>query len=131
MENNYAPFTIEPTNIKLTDEMLKVLDMCGIEYEPNDGGYYLYSADGIDLEGYWFEDEPDCPDWAKEMNPLLVLNYIREANDLPYIQIAGAFYCDKMRPGEFGGFEYLFTNDGLEFLGIGELLVKFLEKTQK
>jgi len=36
-----------------------------------------------------------------------------------------------MRPGEFGGFEYLFTNDGLEFLGIGELLVKFLEKTQK
>ena len=131
MANNYAPFTIDPTDIKLTDEMLKVLDMCGMEHNPNEAGHYLYSTDGIDLERYWFEDEPDCPDWAKEMNPLQVLDYIRKTNNLPYIQIAGAFSCDKMRPGEFGGFEYLLTADGIKFMSTGELLNKFLKKTQK
>src|SRR5262249_51022824 len=39
-----------------------------------------------------------------------------DPNEYPHIVIEGAAICDKMRPGEFGGFAYFITCENVEYI---------------
>jgi hypothetical protein len=68
----------------------------------------------------WSENAPEFYMYAKEHGEvdelpaefLELLGRLMPANHRKYVEIGTAFYCDKMRPGEFGGTECRITPEG-------------------
>lgn len=101
MSNNYEGATITPY---FPPEVVKAhwseLDELSVGYE-SDG--YLYVEDG-------------CSDWDEFH--LLLRKMLKEAN-MDYCYVEGAFYHDKMRQGEWGGFAHFITQDNIEYVVTG------------
>jgi len=96
MANNYAPMAAESAlecSKEDYDELISKLDpkegSCGLEIEYEGDSLYLFS-----YEGYFHDDIPEAF-WEK-------LGEIIKKNKMKYLQFGEAFYCDKMRSGEFG-----------------------------
>lgn len=119
MANNYAPCTLYPDfpEAVCTDERLALLGAAGISYESQHGMVYFYAEDGINDE---WEDpttgEYKEVDWAGPLQEML-----KEAG-MPEVVIEGCFYCDKMRPGEFGGYITRITPDRVQYGGTQRML---------
>jgi hypothetical protein len=75
-------------------------------------GEQFFSAAGEDEDG-------------REVNlPTLLQSKLRQLEPAayPHITIHGACYCDKKRPGEFGGFAYVITRDQIRSTSTWEWL---------
>lgn len=111
MANNYTQCTPD-RSLKCTKQQAHKLISLLNEEEGEDichgfiGEYY--SKDG---EFYFYAETSGSPEeLPKKFTKLL--GTLMTKNKVPYVTIGGAFYCDKLRPGEFGGFDCRIYPDG-------------------
>jgi hypothetical protein len=134
MANNYTRFTVRPINLPFSDGEVGVLrKLYNLNYQHNeDGTYYLYSEDGQEVfilnEIEWEYTPFEQLIYKKNWDLYHSLLFLRGKYNLPFIQILGSYYCDRMRPGEFGGFEILITVNGIKYMYTGQLLQKYKRK---
>jgi hypothetical protein len=142
MANNYNPVTLSPflKRGQLSDFALDYLALFGLESSVGEGEVYLYSEIGFSDEAM---EEPSLKDVeaglgegcpvaalvaeAVDKGKLLpdawgALHAIAKAHGIPEIVAEGAFYCDKMRQGEFGGYVFRVTPEGVQAGCTGDIL---------
>lgn len=107
MTNYYMQAVVQPEiPVEFLDDYARErLEECGFTCELTPEGWYLHADEGAD--GY--EDT--------------LLEVVRKSKGrLRYLTVEGAFICSKPRPDGFGGFAYLITADGLDYVSTGEWL---------
>ena len=124
MANNYAPATVYPTipNNLLTEQEEEILASCGFSIE----GDYVFSE-----EGFW-ETLEDLEIETNYNNVFEVFQSVikrskasEEEEDINEIVIEGAFYCSKMRAGEFGGYVVRILEDSFQSANTSDVLQFF------
>lgn len=115
MANNYTQATVTPylPRAAFTDKQLEALAEQGFTYEQDGDELYFYLEDGLceSEDSYYYIFQKVCRDL-----------------DIPEVVIEGAFTCDKLRPGEFGGFIIRITKDNIQEGGTGSLLEQFRQE---
>lgn len=130
MANNYMQATVTPYIHKdlITDEEADLLAQAGFECEGDDYLYFYVPEgymDEIEVEGTDEQGNDTCE--VKEIMAIFQ-DVIKRSQQLEpdkrvdEIVIEGAFTCDKMRQGEFGGFVTLITIDDVKGAGTADLL---------
>ena len=120
MANNYTRATISPElpkDLFNTSELRSLKAACGISGQPHGGTLYLYAED-------WFS-ETGNDDEGREVNCAILLQeklHQLDPQHYPHITIEGSSACDKMRPGEFGGFAYFITRAEIRYMSTWEWL---------
>ena len=128
MANSYSPATVTPYIHKdlITEEEVETLNSVGISYELYGDEYYFYSEEGF-MEEYDDAEDNTHSIWpilqavikrSKEFTPDVEVEY----EEIEDIIIEGAYYCDKMRQGEFGGFVTRVTIDDVQGASTGDLV---------
>lgn len=118
MASNYYQATLAPDSIHLNEMQVIYLEATGATCEQeSDGRYYVYWQECLD------EDEENIADRVRDaleegevdqqmadaIGKLSFRELLRDiltnsANEkVTHLRIEGAWTCDKMRPGEFGG----------------------------
>lgn len=120
MANNYEAGTVMPY---FPIDLVKKYDEAGefpsgVDYE-RDG--YLYVEDG-------------CEDWdvfANVLQRMLIEWQSRDEKAPLYAYIEACYYCDKMRPGEFGGFGIFITAHEQRYVSTGGFMNECIGKIEK
>jgi hypothetical protein len=118
MANNYYQATLTPDSIHLNEMQATYLEMTGASFEKeSDGRYYVFWRDCLDEDNIdehvatALDDGDIDQQMADAIGKLSFRELLRDilnnpANvvaDITHLRIDGAWTCDKMRPGEFGG----------------------------
>jgi hypothetical protein len=121
MANNYECGTVSPyfpTSIVKAhaDEFPS-----GVSTEDSGQFTYLYVEDG-------------CEDWDKfsEVLQVMLKEWQESDEDAPkhcYIKVA--YYCDKMRQDEFGGFCTFITANNMEYCSVDGFVMECINKMEK
>jgi len=152
MANNYQQSTVNtliPIGL-VTGLELDLLAAHGYQHEVDRACYYFFSEDGayddmgdgeiIDNEADYFNISeknietvfinPEDSVYFDDTNNLkqctstaIFQNIIkRSGGGIPYIEIESAYYCDKFRQGEFGGFAQVITADKTYEMGTSSFI---------
>jgi|LakMenE18May11ns_1017448.scaffolds.fasta_scaffold9804178_2 hypothetical protein len=118
MANNYTQGTVTPSLSKdlFTEEDLELLKEDGYNYEDDyqdSSKYYFY------IEEY-YSGEFDEEIFQKILNSEKNKEY-----DIKYIYVQAAYYCDKLRRDEHGGWCQIFTKDEMYYMNT----YKFIQET--
>ena len=119
MANNYSYCTVEPNIPKdlLTPDQIKLLECSGFVLENcSNGSYYLY-ADSCLIEDKEYLEEIVQVCEGERIEPVLWYDLLESliTEELKEFCIMGAYTCDKMRPGEFGGWVCRITKDNIQW----------------
>lgn len=124
MANNYECGTVSPYFPTKIVKKFQNQFPNGISLEPAEGGQlftYLYIEDGCE----------DWDDFAKVLQKMLVY-WQEKGNDAPkYCYYKVAYYCDKMRQDEFGGFCCFVTAKNLTYSGVDQFIMDCIRKQEK
>lgn len=117
MADSYSQCTVSPyfPGAVITDERSEQLEAAGFGWETVHNApamAYLYSEDGP--RDYDYEDKHT--NWPELLQEMAV-----EAG-IDAVIVEGAYYCSKMRQGEFGGYVTYITKDKIEHGGTQSLL---------
>lgn len=111
MANNYQQGVMRPAfppgAVTEADEAL--LDAYGFIVERDSDGQCWLTEDG--LHGETPEEFPDSPTWPEVIQDILQRPACK---DIPYFVLEGAAWCDKNRPGEFGGYVVFITREEIK-----------------
>jgi len=131
MANNYAPATVYPeipTSL-ISDAEADILSRMGFDIAAWDATTsYLYTEEGYFLELNDVLDDLEMADTRYETVFDIFQAIIarskesEEEEDIEEIVIEGAFYCSKMRPGEFGGSLVRILEDDVQEHTTGSIL---------
>lgn len=133
MANNYAQATIQPVIPRdlFTDIEIRFLELSGFTAEIYQKGdvkvVYLYAESNFDMEGDTI-DESYLPEVEAEtfggMTTLSILQNVikKSAGEITEIIVEASFTCEKMRPGEFGGYCARITEETIQEGGTAVLL---------
>ena len=136
MANNYTQCTVQPFIHKelITTAEIIQLEAAGFSCEVMGDEFYIYSEEGF-TEEYEVESEDENGDTTYEEFPIWPIfqriiersksfrpNVEVEYEEIDEIVLEGAFTCDKMRPGEFGGFLTLVTENDVRGASTADLL---------
>lgn len=128
MANNYTQTTVEPSNLTLTPVLKAALEAVGARIEGgeedttldqvvrgdrNVHDVYVFFEDGFreyeegfsDLDTSGLNDE-ECAEVERllKLDEVHLLREVLLANpEVKSLEVKSAYYCSKMRPGEFGG----------------------------
>ncbi len=144
MSNSYCMATVEPTipSQLLTELDKQVFKLLGATIEEHDGECYIFFTDGVWLllDNYMDEElsEYAVTDEDKEFvksiieNDYSVQEILQVILNRPNINtrtftVMGSFTCDKMRPGEFGGWVSLVSADNILTESTHSMLYKMKE----
>lgn len=133
MANNYEQATLSPDIPELTSVEAAILKLSGFGLEKSGNAWYAYVEEGlIDDFSVWDDDErlaqveADPEYGCKAANePLwisVLQNVLLRHPDFSHFVLEGALTCDKMRPGEFGGFAILITRDTVKYGGTQQII---------
>lgn len=149
MANNNSQSTVSPSLPKsaFTPLELEMLSYCGYSSEPEEEDtLYFYCAEGGSVIDHysWAQDgfvdftgDPSFAKYSAAIDPDTEIDHIQvfqdilnksECAEIPYITIEGAYTCDEMRQGEFGGFAVLITRNDVESMGTGQWLSEVCHK---
>lgn len=129
MANNYTLGTLSP-EVRLTDELKKVLETTGASVEPDgpDKWYVFWEESFNEEVESWMLDETDeafVEKWT-DTNIAVVLKAVLEENpEVEMLSLEAAHTCSKMRAGEFGGFGLYVTRS--EYCWINSQAVALIE----
>lgn len=117
MANNWTKATVEPElPIKfISNPQLRMLAAAGFSHERSQSGAYFYV-------------ESDLSDFDEEGNEIGWLSVFQTIAAEAQIEIVihGCWGCDRMKPGEFGGFVMRITPDGhVQDVSTGNLLASW------
>ena len=126
MANNYSLCTVSPNvpkdakcnveQLLLNEHVLEVLEDMGVEEEEFEDWIHLWTALGgshaknSDGSTYLYAEEGS----GDGLISLLLQLCFDNQDTIPYLLVGEAWYCSKMRPGEFGGTGIFVTKDGSE-----------------
>lgn len=117
MSNSYEKATVQPTfPAEVVEDHLDNLQKLGVsaylDLKENEKKVaYLYVEDG-------------CYDWDEFHS---ILQQMLDDAGMSYCYVEGCFYCDKMVPGEFGGFAHFITKADVRFENTGSWVTKHEE----
>lgn len=158
MANNYNAFTIEPMlpAALLSGLHRALLDELGFTLQPSDdySNFYLYGApeeSSFELDGHTndlsgFEKLGTLDDSALSQKVraiqagnldtgISVIDVLADVVDrapaqLPEVLVLGAYWCSRMRPGEFGGMTIRITPGSIQSTDSAGAVAWFREETQ-
>jgi len=109
MSNNYESGTVDPffptEIVRKYDDALGEIG-CSTHEEVQEGLTYIYFEEGMNDSDLLVET---------------LQSMLKEA-DIDYCTVNAAAYCDKMRPGEFGGWCCFVTKDDAQWMNTGHWL---------
>ena len=112
MSNNYEQATVQPSFPNaVAEDHGDNLQKIGVKIffnTPQGGQAYLCVEDG-------------CYDWDEFHS---ILQQMLDDASMKYCYVEGAMYCDKMVPGEFGGFAHFITVDDVQFINTGSWVME-------
>lgn len=124
MANNYECGTVTPYfPTKIVQKYVNKFPS-GVDCEPAEDGNeftYIYVEDG-------------CEDWDELTGVLqeMLKDWQVQDNDAPkhcYIKVA--YYCDRMRQDEFGGFCTFITANNMEYCSVDGFVLDCINKMEK
>lgn len=121
MANNYTEATLQPT-VYLTERQEALLSCYGAGCEPDGPGdklrYVFWESYFNDTPDDYDMDEAIADGILEEGAKLPSIEYfLREVllnpenRDIEHLDVQGCHRCDKLRPGEFGGFSLVVTRN--------------------
>lgn len=119
MANNQFSVTVSPEipSILPTEQEIRFLGACGFAFDSGNCSLYFYAEEFANIE-----DDPEIPEEYEDDSfpahwsvPIVLQNILRRSEGaLKEIILEGAFTCDKMRMGQFGGVVYLITANRIQ-----------------
>ena len=126
MSTYYSQGTVTPylPASSFTNEDLETLESLGYEYDKlvikDNDMLYFYIPSNRELP-YEESDVSDTDIFSKALMH-------DSCNDILHVVIEGAYTCDKMRQGEFGGWAAIITRNGVQDVCTSELINDLLNR---